>query len=137
MVRRLMMCALIATTACARQSGGRHPTNDTRTAQMQSRSVDPTGQYDLRFTDDGANRPARMVVEGVPGAYTGRINAENRPETRITAVAASGPQVIVTADIPQGVLLIRLRMQGDSVRGDWSLRNDGGRVVGVHRPNAK
>jgi hypothetical protein len=78
-----------------------------------------------------------MIVEGVPGAYTGRINAENRPETKITAAAASGQQVIVTADVPQGVLLIRLRVQGDSVRGDWSLRSDGGRVVGLHRPNAR
>lgn len=137
MFRPLMAFTLIASAGCASQNAGKHPTDDIRAAQMQSRSVDPTGQYDLRFTDDGANRPATMVVEGIPGAYTGRINAENRPETKITAVAASGPQIIVTADIPQGVLLIRLRMQGDSVRGDWSLRNDGGRVVGVHRPNAK
>ena len=137
MARPFIVFVLVATSACATQSAARHPTDDIRAGQVQSRSVDPTGQYDLRFTDDGATRAATMVIQGVPGAYTGRLTAENRPEARITALAASGPQVIATADLAQGVLLIRLRVQGDSVRGDWSLRSDGGRVVGVHRPDAK
>ena len=130
---------LISAVACAGRSGTAtpHPTDTIRAAQQQARSIDPTGQYDLQFADDGSTRKATMTVEGSAGSYTGRIRAENRPEAAITAVAASGQQVIVTADVPQGVLLVRLRVQGDSVRGDWSLKNDGGRVVGVHRPSAK
>ena len=97
-------------------------------------TVDPTGVYDITFTDDGNTRPATLHVEGRPGEYTGRVNAENRPEVAISALAASGSQVIATGNIPQGVLLIRFRLTGDSLRGDWSLRNDGGKLTGVKRP---
>jgi hypothetical protein len=130
-----VIAALLSTIACAGHKSGAapHPTATLRAAQQQARSVDPTGEYDLRFADDGGTRAATMTVQGQPGSYPGRSRAENRPEATITAVAASGPQVIVTADIPQGVLLVRLRVQGDSVHGDWSLKSDGGRVVGVHR----
>lgn len=100
-------------------------------------TVDPTGDYDLTFTDDGATRTATMVVQGRPGEYTGRVNAQNRPEVAISALAASGSQVIVTGNIPQGVMLIRFRLTGDSLRGDWSLRNDGGKVTGVRRPRPR
>ena len=96
-------------------------------------TVDPTGEYDITFTDDGATRSGTMVVTGRPGEYTGQVNPENRPAVAISALAASGSQVIITGNIPQGVLLIRFRLTGDSLRGDWSLRNDGGRVTGVKR----
>ena len=96
-------------------------------------TVDPTGDYDLTFIDDGNARSATMHVEGTPGEYRGRVNAENRPEVAITALAASGSQVIVTGNIPQGVMLIRFRLTGDSLRGDWSLRNDGGKISGAKR----
>ena len=139
-VRAAVLLCLTASGACFRSSARPsepHPTDEIRAAQRQTSTVDPTGQYDLSFTDDGQTRSASMVVQGRPGDYHGRIKAEGRPETAITALAASGPQVIVTADIPQGVLLIRFRVTGDSVRGDWSLRNDGGRVVGVRHGGAK
>ena len=134
------LCVLLTAIACVGPSGRKsapHPTDAIQAAERAKGTVDPTGQYDLSITDDGESRSATMVVLGTPGDYTGCIKADNRPEVAITALAASGPQVIVTADVPQGVLLIRLRIVGDSVRGDWSLRNDGGRVVGVRRAGAK
>ena len=100
-------------------------------------TVDPTGDYDITFTDDGSVRSATMVVRGVPGEFTGQVNAENRPPVTISAMAASGSQVIITGNIPQGVLLIRFRLTGDSLRGDWSLRGDGGKLTGVKRPGAR
>ena len=107
-------------------------------AARQAPTVDPTGQYTLAFSDDGRIRGATMIVEGTPGSYAGRIAAENRPEVAISALAASGPQVIATADIPQGVLLVRFRVAGDSIRGDWSLRGEGGRLTGVrHKAGSK
>jgi hypothetical protein len=96
-------------------------------------TVDPTGDYTLTFTDDGNTRSATMHIEGRPGEFTGKLNAENRPEVVLSAVAASGAQVIATGNIPQGVLLVRFRLTGDSLRGDWSLRNDGGKLTGVKR----
>lgn len=133
-----VIAASIAGSAACRSanqsSPTTHPTAVIQAASRQAQSVDPTGHYDLSFTDDGDVRSATMVVDGTPGAYRGNIKAENRPDVAITAAAASGPQVIVTGDIPQGVLLLRFRVTGDSVRGDWSLRNDGGRLAGVRRP---
>ena len=98
------------------------------------RTVDPAGSYDLSFTDDGRPLTAKMVIEGTPGAFRGTIAAETRPEVKISTVTASGPQVTVTGDVPNGVLLLRFTMTGDSLRGDWSLRGDGGRLIGKHHP---
>ena len=126
----------VGTLACRTASesrGAAHPTSTIQSALRQAPTVDPTGQYELSFTDDGRVRGATMLIEGTPGAYRGRINAENRPEVAISALAASGPQVIVTGDIPQGMLVLRFRMAGDSVRGDWALRAEGGRLSGIRR----
>ena len=125
-IMRLTIAALALTGACA--SAPKQPA-----APPTPVTVDPTGDYDITFSDDGTTRSATMRVEGRPGEYTGRVNAENRPEVAINALAASGSQVIATANIPQGVLLIRFRLTGDSLRGDWSLRNDGGKLTGAKR----
>lgn len=103
-------------------------------ARQARGTVDPVGSFDLSFTDDGKPMTGTMVVQGRPGSFTGHINAEARPEVRISTVTASGQLVTVTADVPNGVLLLRFRMTGDSLHGDWSLRNDGGRLVGVRQP---
>ena len=101
------------------------------------RTADPAGSYDLSFTDDGKPMTGSMIILGTPGEYTGRINADGRPEVQISTVTASGRLVTVTADVPNGVLLLRFRVTGDSLHGDWSLRNDGGRLVGARRKPAR
>jgi hypothetical protein len=137
--RLAVLAGMLVMSSCRsgnEQRPGGHPTDVSRAAEQQKRTVDPNGEYDLTFTDDGMVRSATMVVTGTPGTYAGRIKAENRPEAVFTAIAASGPQVIATADVPNGVLLLRFRMTGDSLRGDWSLRGDGGRLSGVRRTGA-
>jgi len=69
-------------------------------------------------------------VTGTPGAYTGQIQTETRPTVTISMLATSGPVMIVTADVPQGVLVVRMRFVGDSVTGNWALRISGGRISG-------
>jgi hypothetical protein len=100
-------------------------------------TVNPVGSYDLSFIDDGKPMTGTMVIRGTPGEYSGRITAEARPQVQISTVTASGPLVTVTADVPNGVLLLRFRVTGDSLHGDWSLRNDGGRLSGVRRPTGR
>ena len=97
-------------------------------------TVNPAGSYTFTFTDAGTPRTGTMEVQGAPGTYTGRINAEARPEVQISTVTASGPLVTITADVPNGVLVLRFKMTGDSLHGDWFLRNEGGRLSGVRRP---
>src|SRR3712207_1996698 len=107
-------CAALLLAACAGRAAA--PREDTPP------TVDPAGEYELTFVDDGKPAKAVMLVTGGPGTFGGRIAAETRPEVAITTVTASGPLVTVTADVPQGVLLLRLRLDGDSVSGNWSLR---------------
>jgi hypothetical protein len=95
------------------------------------RTVDPVGNYEFTFVDDGQPITGTMVVSGTPGTFSGRIRTTTRPEVTISTLTASGPLVTVTADIAQGaVLLIRYRVTGDSILGNWMLRNDGGRFAG-------
>jgi hypothetical protein len=92
--------------------------------------VDPLGRYDFTMTDDGKPATGSMTVTGTPGAYTGQIKTDTRPTVTITMLATSGPVMIVTADVPQGVLVVRMRFVGDSVMGNWALRSSGGRISG-------
>jgi hypothetical protein len=92
--------------------------------------VDPLGRYDFTMTDDGKPATGSMTVTGTPGAYTGQIKTDTRPTVAITMLATSGPVMIVTADVPQGVLVVRMRFVGDSVSGNWALRSSGGRISG-------
>ena len=92
--------------------------------------VNPLGRYDFTMTDDGKPATGSMTVTGTPGAYTGQIKTETRPTVTITMLATSGPVMIVTADVPQGVLVVRMRFVGDSITGNWALRSSGGRISG-------
>src|SRR5215208_8162841 len=65
--------------------------------------IDPIGRYDFTMTDDGKPATGSMTVTGTPGAYTGQIKTDTRPTVTITMLATSGPVMIVTADVPQGV----------------------------------
>jgi hypothetical protein len=92
--------------------------------------VDPVGRYDFTMTDDGKPATGSMTVTGTPGAYTGQIKTDTRPTVTISMLATSGPVMIVTADVTQGVLVVRMRFTGDSVNGTWALRSSGGRISG-------
>lgn len=115
---------LLAITACA----------STQRGATALRSFDPVGEYQLSMTDAGQSRKATMTVTGTPGQYGGKIKADERPEVAISTLTVSADQVTVTGDIPQGMLVLRFRVVGDSVSGDWSLRGQGGRFAGKHRP---
>ena len=127
-----------ATSVHAERIPGGRPGGDGDSRRYRSSSalqargtVNPAGSYAFTFIDDGKPMTGTMQVQGTPGTYTGRINAEARPEVQISTVTASGPLVTVTADVPNGVLVLRFKMTGDSLHGDWFLRNDGGRLSGV------
>jgi len=92
--------------------------------------VNPVGRYDFTMTDDGKPAAGSMTVTGTPGAYTGQIKTDTRPTVTISMLATSGPVMIVTADVTQGVLVVRMRFNGDSVNGTWALRTSGGRFSG-------
>ncbi len=106
----------------------------TRRGTSAVRTFDPVGDYQLSMIDAGQSRNATMAVTGTPGQYGGKINADQRPEVAISTLTVSAQQVTVTGDIPQGMLVLRFRVVGDSVSGDWSLRGQGGRFAGKHRP---
>ena len=95
-------------------------------------AFDPVGEYELSITDDGKPSTASMTVRGTPGTYTGVIRAQNRPDVAITTLTTSGSKVTVTGDVPQGILLFRFEMTGETLRGDWSLRGKGGKAEGRH-----
>jgi hypothetical protein len=100
------------------------------------RATDPRGSYDLVFTGDDKPKAGTMVVTGNPGALTGRVTAVSRPEATIRTITASGARVTVTADAPNGVLLLRFRTSRDSLHGDWSWGGESGRLVGAYRGSA-
>jgi hypothetical protein len=89
----------------------------------------------MTITDDGEEVDAIMEIIGEPGGYSGTISVTTRPTVDISTVTATADQMTITAVISNGVVVIRLRVDGDSVSGDWSLRGDGGAVTGLKGPS--
>lgn len=121
--RTALLAALVTASACA--------ANQPPQSAFPSAYFDPIGTYSMTITDDGEEVDVSMEIRGEPGAYGGTISASTRPSVDISTVTATADQMTVTAVITSGVLVIRLRVDGDSVSGDWSLRGDGGTATGV------
>ncbi len=91
-------------------------------------TVEPRGEYQFSFVDRGESVTGKAIIDGAPGQYTGTVHFDDgRPETKVSSAAASGNLMLITADIPGAVLLLRLRFDGDAFAGDWVM----GRAVGT------
>jgi len=122
-IRKTLLAALITVSACA--------SNQPPERTLPYSFFEPTGTYTMTITDDGEEVDATMEITGEPGAYGGTISATTRPTVDISTVTATANQMTVTAVIANGVLVIRLVVEGDNVTGDWALRGDGGVATGM------
>lgn len=125
--RLTLLAALVTASGCA--------SSQPAESRFPYAFFDPIGKYTMTITDDGEEVDAIMEIIGEPGGYSGTISVTTRPTVDISTVTATADQMTITAVIPNGVVVIRLRVDGDSVSGDWSLRGDGGTVNGLKGPS--
>jgi hypothetical protein len=95
-------------------------------------TIDPIGQYRFDFVDRGESSTGTATITGTPGSHTGTVTFDDgRPDTPISAVATSGNLMIVTADIPGALLVMRLRFDGNAFTGDWVMGRGVGTISGT------
>ena len=120
----LLLIALVGTLSGCASTGGSSPAT--------APTMDPVGEYRFDFVDRGESATGTATISGEPGALTGTVRFDDgRPDTPISAAAASGNLMIVTADIPGAVLVMRLRFEGEAFTGDWVMGRGTGTLSGT------
>lgn len=95
-------------------------------------NIELPGVYRFVYEDDGDEFGGTATIVGTPGAYGGEVRFEDgRPDLAISSATSSGNLVVMTADVPGAVLLMRLHFEGDAFTGDWVLGSGAGRVRGT------
>ena len=69
------------------------------------------------------------------GALAGAVMSDAFPPMPITSVKVAGAKITLTITAPDGSeATINMELKGDDVTGDWSMPNDGSKIVGKKLP---
>ena len=104
------------------------------TVTPTSAVVDPVGNYEFSTVVDGQTVTGTMHVEGTPGAYKGRIITSVFPEIPIIGASVETNILNLRASMPDGELAIRVVMEGNNFKGNWSLGGGSGEISGKKLP---
>ena len=92
------------------------------------------GTFEFQTAVDGNPVSGGMDVTGQPGAYGGTVRTSVTPDIPITSVVVTGQQMVVTANTPDGPVVINITFTGDTFTGRWELNGDGGALTGRRTP---
>ena len=134
MKTRLFVAATIslAVAACAPANPGMSGTGTNNTGMTSSaNAMNPVGRYDFTTSVQGQPVTGRIEIAGTPGAYTGQITTSVTPPLPISSVTATGQQIVIMGNTPDGPLTIRMNFTDASAfTGGWELDGDSGSVTG-------
>jgi hypothetical protein len=101
----------------------------TRQTPSAPAALDPVGSYALELMEDGTISKGTMEVADGEGAYGGRvlIGPDLDP---IVEVVVSGQRMQVTANTPDGPLLLTMDIRGREFTGSWMLGGTSGALSG-------
>jgi hypothetical protein len=96
-------------------------------------ALDPVGAYALELMEDGRISKGTMEITGGVGAYGGRvlIGPDLDP---IVAVVVNGQRMRVTANTPDGPMILTMDVSGTEFTGSWMLGRAGGALSGQRTP---
>ncbi len=81
----------------------------------------------------GEQIPGTLSITFRDGVYGGVLSNSMLPDMPLSSVAVDGQKITVSADSPNGTVVIEFTMTGKELAGSWSLAGDGGPVAGRKR----
>lgn len=105
----------------------------TPSASPAPAEMDPVGTYALELMEDGRTSKGTMEVTGGVGAYGGRvlIGPDLDP---VVEVVVNGQRVQVTANTPDGPMILTMDVSGPEFTGSWMLGGASGALSGQRTP---
>lgn len=91
---------------------------------------DISGSYQIRTNVQGSSVNASILLEKGEAGYEGEIETNGFGTFPVTAVTREGDAWIIESDNMDGILVIEMYLEGDSIRGTWSMAGDGGSFTG-------
>jgi hypothetical protein len=96
--------------------------------------MNAVGTYDYSaVAPDGSALNGSFVITGSPGAYSGSIDREGMGSTPLSSVVVAGQTMTLTANIPEGAVVLTLNFTGNEFTGQWAIQDVGGAVSGRRR----
>lgn len=138
--RLLTLVALltVAAQASAQSSDPAKPTAPPvpPAAGAPAAEVNPVGSYVVNLTAQGNPIALTAKIEKKSdGTFAGVVMSDVFPPMPITSVKVAGAKITMTITAPDGSeATITMELKGDDITGDWSMPNDGSRIVGKKLP---
>ena len=125
-----VLCALSLAACAAGTTGEASAPAGAPAPAASANAVNPVGTFEFTTLVNGGTVNGTLEVAGAPGAYTGRLLTSILPEMPVRSATASGQEMTVLADAPDGTVTIRMAFTGDTFTGSWALGGDGGALTG-------
>lgn len=138
MNRKLILAAALSLSAAAcsttpppETTPGSTTITTTTTTTARGAAINPVGRFEFTTTVQGQPLTGAIEIAGTAGAYTGQITTSITPPLPISGVTATGQQMVVTGNTPDGTLTIRMNFaDAASFTGGWELAGDSGALTG-------
>ena len=142
--RRLLTLVALLTVAAQASAQSSDPAKPPATpatpaapaAGAPAAEVNPVGSYLVNLTAQGNPMALTAKIEKKSdGTFAGVVMSDVFPPMPITSVKVAGAKITVTITAPDGSeATINMEVKGDDITGDWSMPNDGSRIVGKKLP---
>lgn len=93
-------------------------------------AVNAVGSYTFATDVNGTPVAGTLVITRTNGAWGGKMTSDVFPELPVTAVTTEGKTMKVTAETPNGSVVIVMTFAGDDYTGTWELGGQQGAVSG-------
>jgi hypothetical protein len=137
---RLLTLVALLTVAAQASAQGSDPAKPATpvppAAGAPAAEVNPVGSYVVNLTAQGNPIALTAKIEKKSdGTFAGVVMSDVFPPMPITSVKVAGAKITMTITAPDGSeATITMELKGDDITGDWSMPNDGSRIVGKKLP---
>jgi hypothetical protein len=94
------------------------------------REPDISGEYEIRTNVQGSSVTASIVLDKGETGYEGDISTSGFGSFPVSSVTREGDVWLIQSDTMGGLLVIEMYVEGESIRGTWSMAGDGGSFTG-------
>ena len=91
---------------------------------------DISGEYEIRTNVQGSSVTASIVLEKGEAGYEGDISTNGFGSFPVSSVIREGDVWLIQSDTMDGLLVIEMYLEGEAIRGTWSMAGDGGSFTG-------